>query len=71
LVTDATPCSRPLAGLKVHITHIKEFLVPHPTGRTARDLIETQLNELELQTGLGVEFVILAPGDRVCKSQRK
>lgn len=58
---------RPLQGLRVFITHIKEFLIPHPSGMTARDLIRSQLEELEASSQLGVEFVIVSPGDRLCK----
>ena len=58
---------RPLAGLRVYITHIKEFLQPHPSGLGARELIQAELLELERKNNLGVEFALLSPGDRVCE----
>ncbi|KAK8864671.1 hypothetical protein IAR55_001922 [Kwoniella newhampshirensis] len=57
--------SRPLDGLKVYITHIKDNLVPHPTGRTARDIIMSELWALEKQGQLGVEFIETKRGDRI------
>lgn len=61
------PRERPLAGLRVYITHIKEFLQPHPSGLGARELIAAELAELEKKHALGVEFSLLSPGDRVCE----
>lgn len=58
---------RPLDGLKVFITHIKEFLIPHVSGLTARQLIKKQLDELEDKEQLGVSFVVVSPGDRLCE----
>ena len=60
--------TRPLAGLKIYITHVKELLVPHATGLSARELVLQQLNQLEDQHRLGVEFYVPAPGDRLCTS---
>ncbi|WWC69894.1 uncharacterized protein I206_103837 [Kwoniella pini CBS 10737] len=56
---------RPLEGLKVFIIHIKDALVPHPTGKTARQIIMSELNELEEKGQLGVEFVETKRGDRI------
>ncbi|WRT66664.1 uncharacterized protein IL334_003624 [Kwoniella shivajii] len=56
---------RPLNGLKIFIIHIKDALVPHPTGRTAREIIMSELNELESQGDLGVKFVETKRGDRI------
>lgn len=50
----------------MYITHIKEFLIPHASGMTARELIKRQLDELEQDLRLGVSFVIVSPGDRLC-----
>lgn len=59
--------SLPLAGLRVYITHIKAFLVPHDTGLTAHELVRKQLCDMEKQARLGVEFIIPSAGDRLCK----
>lgn len=56
---------RPLQGLRVFITHIKEFLQPHKSGLTARELISSELQELEAKHNLGVEFALPEPGDRI------
>jgi cAMP phosphodiesterase len=60
-----TPCSTPLSGLRVFVTHIKEALIPHPTGKTAREIIMSELRELEKRGGLGVEFIDVKKGDRI------
>lgn len=49
------------------VTHIKEALVPHPTGRSARERIMTELDELEGERQLGVVFVDIKRGDRICE----
>ncbi|KAK6909748.1 hypothetical protein I203_103770 [Kwoniella mangroviensis CBS 8507] len=56
---------RPLEGLKIFIMHIKDALVPHPTGKTAREIIMSELNDLEIEGGLGVQFVETKRGDRI------
>ncbi|WVQ80159.1 hypothetical protein IAT38_002264 [Cryptococcus sp. DSM 104549] len=55
----------PLRGLRVYITHIKERLSPHPTGKTPRELIMSELRALEEQGGLGIEFIETKRGDRI------
>ena len=50
------------------ITHIKESLIPHPTGKTAREIIMDELRQLEERGSLGVEFVEVKRGDRICES---
>lgn len=61
---DTTP---PLAGLRVFITHIKESLVPHPSGKSARERIMAELVGLEEEGQLGVDFVEVKRGDRICE----
>lgn len=58
---------RPLDGLRVFIMHIKDSLIPHPTGRTARQIIMGELKGLEREGNLGVEFIELKKGDRICE----
>jgi hypothetical protein len=53
----------------VFITHIKESLIPHPTGRTAREIVMSELQQLEEVGKLGVEFVEVKRGDRICESK--
>ncbi|WWD17019.1 hypothetical protein CI109_101455 [Kwoniella shandongensis] len=66
LATIVSPTERrPLEGLKVYITHIKDNLTPHPSGRTAREIIMSELWELEKQGRLGVEFIETKRGDRI------
>jgi cAMP phosphodiesterase len=55
----------PLSGLRVFITHIKDSLMPHPTGKCARERIMAELRELEREGKLGVEFVEVRQGDRI------
>ncbi|BEJ16385.1 hypothetical protein CspHIS471_0509900 [Cutaneotrichosporon sp. HIS471] len=57
--------SRPLEGLKIFITHVKEFLVPHKSGLSARELIQIELDALEAENQLGVTFNVISPGDRL------
>ncbi|KLT45384.1 hypothetical protein CC85DRAFT_231499, partial [Cutaneotrichosporon oleaginosum] len=57
--------SRPLEGLKIFITHVKEFLVPHRSGVSARELIKIELDALEAENQLGVTFNVISPGDRL------
>lgn len=57
--------SLPLSGLKVWVTHIKEALVPHPSGKSARERIMEELNALEKERQLGVVFVDIRRGDRI------
>lgn len=59
--------SRPLEGLRIFITHIKDSLVPHHTGKCARERIMAELRELERIGELGVEFVEVKKGDRICE----
>ncbi|KAK4684208.1 hypothetical protein P7C73_g5988, partial [Tremellales sp. Uapishka_1] len=58
---------RPLDGLTIYVTHIKEYLVPHPSGKSAYEVILSELDALE--TGplgnLGVNFRTIKKGDRV------
>lgn len=58
---------RPLKGLKIFITHVKEFLVPHKSGLSARELIKSELDALEAEAQLGVTFNVILPGDRLCE----
>ena len=59
---------RPLEGLKVYVTHIKEALIPHPSGKSARERIISELEDLEKEGQLGVEFIAVKRGDRICRS---
>ena len=61
---------RPLEGLKVYVTHIKEALVPHESGQPARTRILGELRALEKERQLGVIFVCVEPGDRICELVR-
>ncbi|WVF71166.1 hypothetical protein IAT40_005964 [Kwoniella sp. CBS 6097] len=65
LVSGSGGSSKPLEGLKIFIIHIKDALVPHPTGKTAREIIMGELDELEAEGQLGVEFVETKKGDRI------
>ncbi|WVQ99702.1 hypothetical protein IAU59_006843 [Kwoniella sp. CBS 9459] len=65
MVSAGSSDSRPLGGLKIFITHIKDALVPHPTGKTAREIIMGELDDLEAKGRLGVEFVETKKGDRI------
>lgn len=56
-----------LDGLKIFITHIKESLIPHPTGRSAKERIMTELYLLESTSKLGVQFIEAKQGDRICE----
>jgi len=47
--------------------HVKEQLVPHPTGKSARDRIFAELEALEADGGLGVQFIMIEKGDRICE----
>ena len=60
--------SKPLQGLKVYVTHIKDELVPHPSGRTPRQRIMGELRELESEGALGIEFVEVLQGDHIRES---
>ncbi|WVQ67318.1 uncharacterized protein L199_005514 [Kwoniella botswanensis] len=60
---------RPLEGLKIFIIHIKDALVPHPTGKTAREIIMSELNDLENEGGLDVQFIETKRGDRIRESE--
>lgn len=57
----------PLAGLRIFITHIKEYLVPHPSGKSARERIMSELRELEKEGRMGVEFIEVKQGHRICE----
>ena len=59
--------SRPLDGLKIFVTHIKEALMPHPSGKSSRELIMSELVALEDGGQLGVDFVEVRRGDRICE----
>ena len=61
----AKETKKPLDGLKVFVTHIKEALIPHPSGKTARERILSELELLEEEGQLGVEFVAVHRGDRI------
>lgn len=50
------------------VTHIKEALVPHPSGVSARERIMEELNALERERQLGVVFVDIRRGDRIRES---
>jgi len=63
----AKETKKPLDGLKVFVTHIKEALIPHPSGKTARKRILSELELLEEEGQLGVEFVAVHRGDRICE----
>ncbi|ORY26323.1 low-affinity phosphodiesterase [Naematelia encephala] len=76
LQTLASLVSRPLDGLRIFITHIKDALVPHPSGKTSKERIIGELLELEKHGKLGLEFAAVKRGDRICaylseKSQRR
>jgi cAMP phosphodiesterase len=58
---------RPLEGLRVFVTHIKEALVPHPSGKSARERILSELEALEEKEQLGVQFIAVNRGDRICE----
>jgi hypothetical protein len=53
------------------VTHIKESLVPHPSRKSAREIIMDELGELEKSEdgGLGVQFVAVKQGDRLRELQ--
>jgi hypothetical protein len=55
-----------LEGLKIYVTHIKEALIPHPTGKSARERISKELEDLEEEGKLGVTFIAVQRGDRIC-----
>lgn len=57
-----------MRGLRIFVTHIKESLVPTVTGKPARETIMEELEELEKEGGLGVEFVEVRKGDRIRES---
>lgn len=59
-----------MQGLRVFITHIKESLIPHPSGKDVREIIMGELRALEAAGGLGIEFVEVKRGDRICESRR-
>jgi len=61
---------RPLEGLRIFVTHIKDALMPHPSGKSAREMIMTELQNLEEREegGLGVEFVEVKKGNRIRES---
>ncbi|ORX35621.1 cyclic-AMP phosphodiesterase [Kockovaella imperatae] len=66
LAAKVTPSrDRPLAGLKIYITHIKAYLLPHPSGQTASERIMSQLDALEKERNLGVDFVEVKRGMRI------
>jgi hypothetical protein len=48
--------------------HVKDQLVPHPTGKCARERIFAELKALEKEGGLGVEFIMITRGDRIRES---
>jgi cAMP phosphodiesterase len=64
----AKDTNRPLDGLKIYVTHVKEALIPHPSGKSARERILGELEELEKEGKLGVEFVAVQRGDRIRES---
>ena len=64
----AKDSERPLEGLKVYVTHVKEALIPHPSGKSARARILEELLDLEKEGMLGVEFIAVQRGDRICRS---
>ena len=51
------------------MTHIKSALIPHPSGKTAQEIIMSELRALELSDdgGLGVVFIEVRRGDRICE----
>lgn len=62
---DQSAGSQALDGLKVFITHIKDALIPHPTGRDVKEIIMSELKELAAKEKLGVHFVEVKKGDRI------
>ena len=52
----------------MYIMHIKDELMPHPTGKSARERIMAELEALEKEGQLGVQFVETKKGDRICES---
>lgn len=67
-LVEAKDKERPLDGLKIYVTHIKEALIPHKSGKSARERILAELIELEKEGQLGVEFIAVKRGDRICTS---
>lgn len=60
----------PLQDLRVYITHVKQSLVPHPSGLTDRERIERSLLELEERaeksgTHLGVKWIMVRKGQAI------
>jgi len=66
-MVESKDSERPLEGLKVYVTHVKEALIPHPSGKSARERILEELLDLEKEGKLGVEFIAVQRGDRICK----
>ncbi|WVR06780.1 hypothetical protein IAU60_003815 [Kwoniella sp. DSM 27419] len=54
-----------LTSLKVFVIHIKDALVPHPSGQTARQIIMSELQALEDAGALGVQFIETKKGERI------
>lgn len=62
LATMATLAKRPLAGMRVFVTHVKESLIP---GTTARQKIAKELAALEATSRLGLRFQVIDRGARL------
>ncbi|EIW65931.1 hypothetical protein TREMEDRAFT_35751 [Tremella mesenterica DSM 1558] len=67
LTTLATLIIKPLKGLRIFVTHMKENLLPHPSGRPLQEIIMSELVDLEDKGKLGVEFIHVKRGDRICE----
>lgn len=54
-------------GLRIFITHIKDALIPRPSGKSAQEVIMGELRALEAsdEGGLGVEFIEVKKGDHI------
>ncbi|RXK39903.1 hypothetical protein M231_02837 [Tremella mesenterica] len=63
--TAPTQIIKPLEGLRIFVTHMKENLVPHPSGRALQEIIMSELVDLEDKGKLGVEFIHVKRGDRI------
>jgi cAMP phosphodiesterase len=60
--------SKPLDGLQVFVTHVKDSLYPHPSGKTVKERVKEELDQLEQERQLGVVFELVHQGQRLCES---
>jgi cAMP phosphodiesterase len=59
----------PLDGLKIFVTHVKDSLYPHRSGKTVKQRVQEELEQLERQRRLGVIFEVVEQGQRLCEFQ--